>query len=129
MKNHPGVPDLSDTALDDHISDLQSKLDQLTISLELATAEKTRRAEQDSQTYHRAVKKEPNSTLPSTSSLTPTFRIGSKVKILNKYKGNKGRIGTIIDLSHRTATVSIPNKGNFIKHLNSLELVSDHDEK
>ena len=48
MKTNPGIPTLSDAALDNHIEDLQSQLNQLHISLQLATAERERR-EQDIQ--------------------------------------------------------------------------------
>ena len=137
MKDHSSVPDLSDSALQDHIDDLQSELDKLTISLQLATAEKQRRL-QPSQSTSLQVKSEniKHQSEPSQSTsfhlksenLSPSLRIGSRVKILNKYKGNKGKIGTVIDLSERTATVHIPQKGNFIKYLNNLELLPDQHE-
>ena len=137
MKNHSSVPDLSDSALQDHINDLQSELDKLTISLQLATAEKQRRS-QPSQSTSLQVKSEnirrpsplsqPTSFQTKSHDISSSLRIGSRVKILNKYKGNKGKIGTIIDLSERTATVNIPRKGNFIKYLNNLELLPDQHE-
>ena len=122
MKHDPGSSDLSDAALDAHIADLQAKIDGLNISLHLANAEKTRRIQKDSVLISSAPQ-------PQVLSSSPTFRIGSIVKIKNKYRGNKGKIGKIIVLSSTTATVQIPNQGNFVKYLHNLELLpSDQDE-
>ena len=123
MKNSSEVPDLSDAELDDHINDLQQHLDRITISLQLAAAEKHRRTEASSQLKPRQAKSESPPKQETVS--PPTLRIGSKVKILNKYKGNKGRIGTVIEISTKTATVYIPNRGNFVKHFHNLEILSD----
>ena len=130
MKNHSSVPDLSDSALEHHIRDLQSDLDKLTISLQLATAERQRRSNQGSISPP-PVKSE---TLPTSidnkelPSFTP-LQVGTTVRIKNKYKGNKGKVGKVIDLSERTATVHIPQKGNFIKYLHNLEIISEPNEK
>ena len=129
MKNPSGIPDLSDTDLEDHINHLQSKLDRITISLQLATAERDRRSQQDIKrhtTQSKSEFSENRSRLLTSPPSPPSLKIGSYVRILNKYKGNKGKIGRIIDLSQKTATVYIPGRGNFIKQLHNLELtVSD----
>ena len=128
MKLSSEVPDLSDAALDDHINDLQTQLDRITISLHLAAAEKQRRTEATVGHKTRQVTSEPQSKQSQEITSPPTLRIGSKVKILNKYKGNKGRIGTVIEISTKTATIYIPNRGNFIKHFHNLEILPDHNE-
>ena len=125
MKNSSEVPDLSDAALDDHINDLQSHLDRLTISLQLAEAEKQRRTERDNRLGSHQTKSRTSSKKPQEVASSQTLRIGSKVKILNKYKGNRGRLGTVVEISNKTATVCIPDRGNFIKHFHNLEIVSD----
>ena len=125
MKNNSRVPDLSDTALNEHISDLQTQLDRLTISLQLATAEQRRRSQSDLQSFA-------SRSFPQDTEEKPTplpLCVGSRVKILNKYKGNKGQIGKVVELSGKTATVHIPNKGNFIKYLHNLEVLSKPNEK
>lgn len=126
MKNNSNVPDLSDTALNEHIDDLQAQLDRLTISLQLATAEQRRRSHSDSQSI---LSQSPNQYTPKQTSKPPLLCVGSKVKITNKYKGNKGRIGEVIELSDKTATVHIPNKGNFVKFLHNLEVLSNPNER
>ena len=126
MKHPSGIPDLSDTDLEDHINHLQSKLDRITISLQLATAERDRRSQQDIKRHTTQSKSEFSENRSRVSTSPPSLKIGSHVRILNKYKGNKGKIGRIIDLSEKTATVYIPEKGNFVKQLHNLELlVSD----
>ena len=130
MKNNSSVPDLSDSALEQHIRDLQSDLDKLTISLQLATAERHRRSHPGN-TSSPPVKSEtvPISTDTKESSSFSALRVGTRVRIKNKYKGNKGKVGEVIELSERTATVHIPQKGNFIKYLHNLEIISQPNEK
>ena len=124
MKRTSGVPDLSDTALEDHIQHLQSKIDRLSISLDLATAEKQRRL-QRSDTTEAQRKVQSKITEQHSKSLTahPNLTIGSRVQILNKYRGNKGKIGTVAQISGKTATVNIASEGNFIKYLSNLKLL------
>ena len=125
MKHTSGSSTLSDADLDTHIEDLRSKLDGLTISLNLATAEKTRRLE-----YQTSQQQRKNPPLPSPAILSkssPSFQLGSQVRIKNKYRGKKGKVGTIILLSSKTATVQIPNEGSFIKYYHNLELISNEE--
>ena len=124
MKGTAGVPDLSDKALENHIQDLQSKINSLHISLDLATAERHRRLSRASSPPLKAVQSNQSLETSGSSKLT----IGSRVKILNKYRGNKNKIGTC-HISGKTATVHIPQTGNFIKYLSNLELVPNQDEE
>ena len=129
MKHTSDTPGLSDAALNEHIEDLQSQLESLTISLQLATAEKNRR-------LTKGLSSKPSTSLQTSKKLIsslspPTLQVGSHVRIRNKYRGNKGKIGKIITLSSKTATVQIPNEGNFVKYLHNLELLPqlEDDEK
>ena len=125
MKNDFGVSTISDSDLEDHIKDLESQLTKLHINLLLATEERSRR------TQSRPTKledKPPRSISDSTRSLsiekTPALYLGATVRIRNRYRGNKGKVGKIIQISSKTATVHIPNEGNFIKYLHNLELLT-----
>ena len=123
MKHTTSDSTLTDTDLDNHIDDLQSQLRQIQISLQLAKEERDRRTQnnfiaKDLQKATALPKLKPSDTS------TPTFQIGSKVRIRNKYRGNKGKVGKIVQLSTKTATVFIPNEGNYIKFLHNLELLS-----
>ena len=111
------IPRLSDKALDDHINELETELSRLHISLELATAERNRRVSRD------------NKDRSITSIQKGRLTVGSQVRILNKYRGNKGKEGTITQIAGKTATVHIPSEGHFVKYLRNLELLPSHDEK
>ena len=124
MKGTAGVPDLSDKALENHIQDLQSKINSLHISLDLATAERHQRS-----SHTTTPPSKPIGSDSSKSSKSSKLTIGSRVKILNKYRGNKDKIGKIVHISGKTATVHIPQTGNFIKYLSNLELVPSSDEE
>ena len=129
MQRSPTTPNLSDRALDDHIEDLQAELNRLTICLELATSEKHRRGQRNIESQSTAKASPHPSDSTDEYSSKNELTIGSRVKILNKYKGNRGKIGTIVQLSSKTATVNIPREGNFIKYLRNLELLPPQDEK
>ena len=124
MARTSGVPELSDTELEDHIQHLQSKIDRLSISLDLATAEKHRRIQKSDK-----FESQPKVQLPKSSTTQPRLTIGSRVQILNKYRGNKGKIGTVVHLSGKTATVNIASEGNFVKYLSNLKLLPNQDEE
>ena len=134
MKHTLGTPSLTDSALDNHIDELQSQLDQLQISLQLATDERKRRIEKRSISSAHPFKEEDRSEPPNhqfkrkqtqtTSDISTALCVGSTVRIRNRYRGNKGKVGKIIQLSSKTATVHIPNDGTYIKYLHNLELLS-----
>ena len=126
MKHSSEVPDLTDTDLEDHITYLQSKLDRITISLQLATAERNRRQEHNILSST-GLKSDALTHRLKTVVSPPALQLGSRVRILNKYKGNKGRIGRVIELSSRTATVHIPERGNFIKQHHNLEVLASNE--
>ena len=120
-----GIPNLPDSALDAHIQRLEDKLNRLNINLELAKAEKLRRSSKFAK--GRLVDSNLNPTKPSIS--TKNITLGSKVRILNKYRGNKGKVGEVILISGKTATVHIPQEGHFVKYLSNLELLTDKHEE
>ena len=138
MDNITEVSNISDSDLDNHIQHLQGKLNRLYVSLDLAKAEKLRRSQ-------RIVKKRLDSAKPdfskerlvsaksdfsNTDNSTKEIRIGSKVKILNKYRGNKGKLGEVVRISGKTATVRIPQEGSFVKYLSNLKVIADqHDQR
>ena len=134
MKHTSSIPTLTNTDLDNHIDELQSQLNQLQISLLLATEERKRRTEKKSISPTYQFKEEdqsgpPNHQLkreqtPITSDISANLCVGSTVRIRNRYRGNKGKIGKIIQLSSKTATAHIPNDGTYIKYLHNLELLS-----
>ena len=125
MRNTTGVPTLTDTDLNDHIDDLQSQLSQLQISLQLAKEERDRRAQNNLVEKDLQISRtSPKPKLESSDTSPSTFRIRSTVRIKNKYRGNRGKVGKIIQLSTKTATVFIPNEGNYIKLLHNLEVLS-----
>ena len=125
MKSDPDTPDLSDAALDSHIENLRSQLEGLNISLQLATAEKHRR-EQKNLNQRSSLTSNPST---KQTNIPDTFTVGARVRIRNKYRGNKGKVGKIIFLSSRTATVEIPNEGSFIKYFHNLELLPSVDDE
>ena len=123
MKTTSKVPILSDEELDRHIEQLQAKLTRVNINLELATAEKRRRTQ---------TLTEVKSEIPATSrkvAASNKIILGSQVQILNKYRGNRGKVGKVIQISGKTATVHIPQEGSFVKYLSNLKLIDDEYEE
>ena len=120
-----GVPNLSDRALDNHIQDLQSQIDSLHMSLNLATTEKYRRSKHTAELTLKPTHSDQSLKISNSDKLA----IGSREKILNKYRGNKNKIETIVLISGKTATINIPEVGNFVKYLNNLELLPNQDEE
>ena len=121
MDNNSEPSNISDSDLDNHIQDLQGKLRRLHISLDLAKAEKFRR----SQTSLKKHSDSPNLDFSQADNSKKDITVGSKVKILNKYRGNRGKVGEVVTISGKTATVYIPQEGNFIKYLSNLKLITD----
>ena len=130
MRNTSGVPTLSDTDLDAHIEDLESQLSKLHINLQLATEEKLRREQRGTKSMTKLSNLSPTVVNSQSDATHSILRLGDTVRIRNRYRGNKGKIGKVIQLSSKTATVYIANEGNFIKYLHNLELISrsEHEE-